>query len=146
MESDRRSVWHQSEGKIHATRDVIRLRRLHTRSREITYQSFGLDRKKQVFRLAFFLAPPAGLEPATTCINKLVLQASQVEENCFRSKRPNFASKTAFSRQFQLRWSFPSHMIGAGLIQKKEPKTKTTRLGGFCFWLPLLGSNQRQPD
>ena len=33
---------------------------------EITYQSFGLDRKKQVFQLAFFLAPPAGLEPATS--------------------------------------------------------------------------------
>ena len=61
MESDRRSVWNQSERKIHATRDAVRLRRLHTRSREITYQSFGLDRKKQVFRLAFFLAPPAGL-------------------------------------------------------------------------------------
>ena len=54
MESDRRSVWNQSEGKIHAARDAIRLRQLHTRSREITYQSFGLDRKKQVFRLAFF--------------------------------------------------------------------------------------------
>ena len=35
--------------------DAIRLRQFHTRSREITYQSFGLDRKKQVFRLAFFL-------------------------------------------------------------------------------------------
>ena len=33
---------------------------------EITCQSFGLDRKKQVFRLAFFLAPPVGLEPTTS--------------------------------------------------------------------------------
>ena len=32
---------------------------------EITCQSFGLDRKKQVSRLAFFLAPPVGLEPTT---------------------------------------------------------------------------------
>ena len=29
----------------------------------IPCQSFGLDRKKQVFRLAFFLAPRTGLEP-----------------------------------------------------------------------------------
>ena len=41
----------------------------------------------------------AGLEPcdkfppATPWINKLVSQASQVEEKCFRSKRPNFAKQ-----------------------------------------------------
>ena len=39
-------------------RDAIRLRRLHTRLREITYQSFGLDRKKTVRKRSFFLAPP----------------------------------------------------------------------------------------
>ena len=43
---------------IHAARDYIRLT-------AIPYQSFGLDRKKQVSRLAFFLAPPEGLEPST---------------------------------------------------------------------------------
>ena len=63
MESDRRSVWNQSEGKCTLARDAIRLRRLHTRSREITYQSFGLDRKKTVRKRSFFLAPPALLEP-----------------------------------------------------------------------------------
>ena len=33
---------------------------------EITCQSFGLDRKKTVRKRSFFLAPPAGLEPATS--------------------------------------------------------------------------------
>ena len=56
MESSRNDVWNQSEGKytcgddMHATRDYRRLT-------AITCQSFGLDRKKQVSRLAFFLAP-----------------------------------------------------------------------------------------
>ena len=61
MELDRRSVWNQSKGKIHTACDAIRLRQLHTHSREITYQSFGLDRKKQVERLAFFLVRATGL-------------------------------------------------------------------------------------
>ena len=45
---------------------AVALRRIPYTLRVIPYQSFGLDRKKQVFRLAFFLAPPAGLEPATS--------------------------------------------------------------------------------
>ena len=71
MESDRRSGWNHHKvmyginpkEKYTLSRDAIRLRRLHTRSREITYQSFGLDRKKQVFRLAFFLCSPNNFEP-----------------------------------------------------------------------------------
>ena len=57
MESRQSLVWNQSEGNftcggaIHATRDYIRLT-------AITYQSFGLDRKKQVDRPAFFLGAP----------------------------------------------------------------------------------------
>ena len=62
LESRRRSVWNHHEvmyginpkEKYMLARDTIRLRQCHTRSREIPYQSFGLDRKKQVFRLAFF--------------------------------------------------------------------------------------------
>ena len=40
---------------------------------EITCQSFGLDRKKQVERLAFFLAPRTGLEPMTRAYRGAVL-------------------------------------------------------------------------
>ena len=66
MESDQRSGWNHHKvmyginpkERYTLARDAIRLRRLHTRSREITYQSFGLDRKKQVLRLAFFLSSP----------------------------------------------------------------------------------------
>ena len=61
MESSRRNVWNQSEGKytcgdaIHATRNYIRLT-------AITYQSFELDRKKAVIKRSFFL----GLEVKMT--------------------------------------------------------------------------------
>ena len=41
--------WNQSEGKYTLKRDAMPC------DARIPYQSFGLDRKKQVFRLAFFL-------------------------------------------------------------------------------------------
>ena len=53
----------------------------------IPCQSFGLDRKKQVFRLAFFLAPPAGLEPATTCIPLAVLGVKPWEYDTILNNR-----------------------------------------------------------
>ena len=59
MELDRKSVWNQSEGKIHADAccHAVAKRRIPCTALRavILYQSFGLDRKKQVFRLAFFL-------------------------------------------------------------------------------------------
>ena len=63
MESSRSDVCNQSEGEIHADAwcHAVALRRIPYILRVIQYQSFGLDRKKQVSRLAFFLAPPAGL-------------------------------------------------------------------------------------
>ena len=68
MESSRSDVCNQSEGEIHADAwcYAVALRLITYTLRVIPYQSFGLDRKKQVSRLAFFLAPPAGLEPATS--------------------------------------------------------------------------------
>ena len=54
-------VCNQSEGRctcgdaIHATRDYIHLT-------AITYQSFGLDKKKTVRRLSFFLEAPPRIE------------------------------------------------------------------------------------
>ena len=77
MESDRRSVWNHHKvmyvinpkgDTCYAWCHTVPLARIpYTALRAaITYQSFGLDRKKTVRKRSFFLAPPAGLEPATS--------------------------------------------------------------------------------
>ena len=77
MELDRRSGWnhHEVMHGINPKGDT-RWRVMPCRAQAripytalcavITYQSFGLDRKKTVQKRSFFLAPPAGLEPATS--------------------------------------------------------------------------------
>ena len=59
--------------------DDIRLRRLHTRLRRITYQSFGLDKKRQPIG-CLFLAESVGFEPTWLAPNgfqdRLVMTAS----------------------------------------------------------------------
>ena len=65
MESTRSVECNQSEGEIHADAccHTVALRRIPCTLRVIPYQSFGLDRKKQVFRLAFFLSVSNNFEP-----------------------------------------------------------------------------------
>ena len=81
-------------------------------------------------------------------INTLVSQASQVEEKCFRSKRPNFASKNAFSPSAALRAAACKARVPLGQVRQGEgTKTKAPRQRlEALFWLPLLDSNQRHPD
>ena len=80
-------------------------------------------------------------------INTLVSQASQVEEKCFRSKRPNFASKNAFSPSAALRAQPAKREWRWGESGRKKAKTKAPRQRlEALFWLPLLDSNQRHPD
>ena len=86
---------------------------------------------------------------ATPWINKLVSQASQVEEKCFRSKRPNFAKQKRIlpvsraSRCSLQSASGAGAGTGGGKRQNKRPEAIAS---GFLFWLPLLDSNQRHPD
>ena len=72
MESTRSVECNQSEGGYTLTRDAMPslcdgfhtpCGWLHANPKDWT---FGLDRKKTVRKRSFFLAPPAGLEPATT--------------------------------------------------------------------------------
>ena len=59
-------------------------------------------------------------------INKLVSQASQVEEKCFRSKRPNFASKNAFSPSAALRAAACKARVLLGQVrQEKKSQNKS---------------------
>ena len=74
MESRQRRVCYQSEGGYTLTRDAIRLRRLHTRSREITYQSFGLDKKlSNPLGLLNFLEAPPGIGPGIEVLQTFAL-------------------------------------------------------------------------
>ena len=69
-------------------------------------------------------------------INTLVSQASQVEEKCFRSKRPNFASKNAFSPSAALRAAACKARVALGrVLQEEKGKTKDPRRlpRAFCF-------------
>ena len=70
-------------------------------------------------------------------INKLVSQASQVEENC----------KSNSHRQFQLRWSW---LLRESVVDSKQTKKENKKQtaywrSAFC-WLLLLDLNQRHPD
>ena len=110
MESSRSDVCNQSEGKIHVARDAIRLRRLHTRSREITYQSFGLDRKKQVFRLAFSWLPLLGSNHATKFLQARIRSFSQKnvrpEAGCALRLGPNMEKMKKKTRGFASSYLF----------------------------------------
>ena len=80
------------------------------------------------------MAPPAGLEPATTCINKLVSQASQVEKNAFGLNDRILQAKPHSSRQFRLRRSCLSRMLGADASTKKKANRKAR---GVCLGLSV---------
>ena len=53
--------------------------------------------EKSAFATRFCLAPPAGLEPATTCINPQVAEAT-CSRVFLRSKRPHFSARKRKSR------------------------------------------------
>ena len=68
-------------------------------------------------------------------INTLVSQASQVEEKCFRSKRPNFASKNAFSPSvppFGRRRLLRASGVGLSLTKEREQKSRPP-IGDLLF-------------
>ena len=77
---------------------------------------------------------------ATPWINKLVSQASQVEEKCFRSKRPNFAKQKRIlpvsraSRCSLQSASGAGKSTGGGKRQNKRPEAMPR---AFCFGSPL---------
>ena len=73
--------------------------------------------------------------PATPWINTLVSQASQVEEKCFRSKRPNFASKNAFSPSAALRAAACKARVALGRVRQEKSQNKSPEATprGFCF-------------
>ena len=58
-------------------------------------------------------------------INTLVSQASQVEEKCFRSKRPNFASKNAFSPSAALRAAACKARVALGRVWQEKSQNKS---------------------
>ena len=68
-------------------------------------------------------------------INTLVSQASQVEEKCFRSKRPNFASKNAFSPSAALRAAACKARVALGRVRQEKSQNKSPEATprGFCF-------------
>ena len=61
-------------------------------------------------------------------INTLVSQASQVEEKCFRSKRPNFASKNAFSPSAALRAAACKARVALGRVRQEKSQNKSPEL------------------
>ena len=65
---------------------------------------------------------------ATPWINTLVSQASQVVEKCFRSKRPNFASKNAFSPSAALRAAACKARVALGRVRQEKTRKIVTGL------------------
>ena len=61
-------------------------------------------------------------------INKLVSRARQVEEKCFRSKRPNFASKNAFSPSAALRAAACKARVALGRVRQEKTHKIVTGL------------------
>ena len=64
---------------------AVALRRIPYTLRVIPYQSFGLDRKKQVFRLAFFLSCLNNFEPLIPMRNLIFLSHSFLIESDIRT-------------------------------------------------------------
>ena len=93
------------------------------------------------------MAPPAGLEPATTCIHIFASQARRNSEfgllataSISQAKPPNLASAA-------LRAAGCRTWKSLARTDKEREQKEQARFAYLPFyWLPLLGSNQRQPD
>ena len=81
-------------------------------------------------RKCFFLAPPAGLEPSERLQSQAPFAA-----NLLDGSRRHSASGTANIAPVHASREQSCH-ICSGTVGRKEPKQKTTRLGGFCFGSP----------
>ena len=85
-------------------------------------------------------------EPTTPWINTLVSQASQVEEKCFRSKRPNFASKNAFSPSAALRAAACKARVALGRVRQEKSQNKSPEATPRGFVLaPPVGLEPTTP-
>ena len=70
---------------------------------EITYQSFGLDRKKQVFRLAFFLCSPNNFEPfpIKQSKNDYIIH---IDPNDYSYQCMHYRSRNGVAKAIKTRW------------------------------------------
>ena len=120
---------------------------------EITYQSFGLDRKKQVFRLAFFLAPPNALARFWTsnqarnsslrrkCLFTLRLSRMKRSRSVWGTERMRSTTCTSFVPRSDRSLFFDADLplpIGGRRGGKKDRKVFQGGVGG---WLGM-DSNQ----